>query len=196
MPGFKISGSETDSSNAFHAPVNPQGDFLRANRWTIVRMFNTAGNNESKNIFYAKSVDLPERTVEIEDITTPGGTYKFAKSVKYGDLKITFYGTSNLVEFLNGIITGAGNISGVHNKSKGILDFNKYFNTIDIVQHRGDITEGHDVKYKFFNCVPINISHEQLTYTSSEVYSITITFALSHYTRGVNGESPDKDSGE
>jgi hypothetical protein len=165
MPGFNIMGG---------GPIDPNvggSDFLRTHRWRISGLLGVS--YFTNNLVYAKTVDLPDKTFETEEIKTMGGTYEFAKQAKYGDLKINFYGTKELLNELESLA------DEVHTQEDGVKDFNEYMKNISLDL---DVGDGNPIQYTFNNSFITKISYDQLTYVTSDVFSITATFAVGFYT--------------
>lgn len=175
MPGFRIDGSGS--------PADPNiggGDLLRVHRWRIDRLLDK--DFSTPPFVYAKTVDLPDKTYEVEEIKTMGGSYKFAKQTRYGDLKVNFYGTNKLADELENLA------EQVHTEADGLKDFNDYMGTINLTFYDGSGEENENsVQYTFNNCFIINVSYDQLTYMTSDIFSITATFAVGFYTVSASG---------
>lgn len=161
MPGFNISNN---------GGPNPKRETLRAHRWTIFTFLNEPVSDDSV-LKIAREVQLPERLVDSLSIKTIGATYKFAKQVGYGNLGITWYGTTELVRLLE------EKMDEIHTDTSGLGDFNEYMGRIII--GLSTVDEGFD--YEFENCYIEKISKDQLNYSSSDIWAITADIALTSY---------------
>jgi hypothetical protein len=100
MPGFNIGGGDNNE------PSNT-AELNRAHRWRIVSL----GENliDGDMLLFAKTLQLPGFTVEEEVITSAAIKYKFAKTVNWEDVAISFYDTVGLfpalIEWQNKVYT-------------------------------------------------------------------------------------------
>lgn len=158
MPGFKIDGKGGDPSAA------PSTDLFRDHRFKLTTFMGMNATQEP--FYYVKDVDLPEKSIEVLEIKCPGATYKFAKSVSYTDLKLTFYGTQGLAEKIKELE------DHVHKTDTGIGDFNEYLKEIELQMYDGE--ESNMITFKFKGCWISNTQWGSLSYGSSELKLITV----------------------
>ncbi len=165
MPGFMIDGQGGKVS------ASPDSDMMRDHRFKLVTLMGDDATNLPLALI--KDVDLPEKTIEVLEIKCPGTTYKFAKSVTYGDLKLTFYGTKDLIEKIKSYE------EEVHTKDEGVKDFNGYQKDIEFQMYDGE--ESPLVNFKFKDCWLAGSSWGNVSYGSSEIKMITLVFKCNYY---------------
>jgi len=181
MPGFVIEGNEQKNSLA-----GAKSEWLRTHRFVITEFFNL---DVSKNpeFLAVRDISLPDKEIRSFDILAPGTTYKFAKSVTYGDLRINFYGSNKLLTDINKLHDEA------HNLEEGIGDFDKYMGQVKFrIFSSSDRSQY--VQYKYYNAWVSNVIHGQVTYGASEIKDIgvNIKFSFFEVTRQLkNGEEED-----
>jgi len=168
MPGFVINGT---GGPAITIPNS--GDWLRSNRFVLTSFFGKAPSSNGFGYLYAlKSVQLPSKVIKELEIEGLGTTYKFAKSVSYDDLKMTFYGCWELLDYLYGIS------NKIHTEETGISDFDIYKGIIELVMYE---TNKIAINFKYVGAWINNIDHGQVSYGSSEIQEITVNIKYDYY---------------
>lgn len=161
MPGFNIGGggSGNDPSNTV--------ELNRAHRWRIVSL----GENliDGNMLLFAKTMQLPGFTVEEEVITSAAIKYKFAKTVNWEDVSISFYDTVGLfpmlVEWQNKVYT----------EDAGIQPANSYKLESRLAQT--DNT-GEDInQFTLHGSWPKSLTHSPLSYESSDIKMIDLVLS-------------------
>ena len=165
MPGFMINGL---GGKLGAAPFN---DVLRDHRFKITTFMGIRADETP--FIQVKDIDLPEKIIEVLEIKCPGTTYKFAKSVNYGDLKVVLYGTIELVEKLKTLE------DKIHTVDDGIGDFNKYLDDVIIEMYDGQ--ESTQVTFTCKGCFVHNVSWGNLSYGSSELKLVTVILKCNFY---------------
>lgn len=165
MPGFMIDGRGGKVS------ASPDSDLLRDHRFKLVTFMDKDASQLPLALI--KDVDLPEKVVETLEIKCPGTTYKFAKSVSYGDLKLTFYGTKELATLFKELE------EKVHTTKNGIADFDEYLKEVGFQMYDGEGSEL--VNFKFKGCWISNTQWGACSYGSSEIKLITIIVKCNYY---------------
>lgn len=190
MPGFIInnSGGVADPNPANHT------DWLRNHRFSLLNFFGQLPPTANKEFLMLKDVTLPDKTISELAIKTPGTTYKFAKQVSYTDLKMTFYGSAALLTKCLQLGDKA------HDLTSGIGDFDDYKGQVtfminedgEAVDPKTTIGGGNQtgIKYDYHGAWISNVNHGQLTYTSSDIKSITVTIKFDFFevTHGGTGD--------
>ena len=166
MPGFKINGQGTGPDGS------PSIELLKDHRFTLTEFLGMDGTQDP--FIQLKEVTLPEKVVETLEIKCPGTTYKFAKSVNYTDLVLSFYGTSGLIDKIEELE------NKVHTVDSGIGDFNTYLGDVTLNFTDG---EGSPLSILLFsNCFLSNTKFGDVSYGSSEIKLITLTLKCNYYT--------------
>lgn len=184
MPGFKIGGIGD-------GPENTIGSLLHEHRWLIGQLGPIfVGANSG---IWAKEVTLPTSVIERQEILGGLLVYKFAKSVKWEDVTITFYDTQNLYPELckwkEGIYTNKSGIK-THKPGDG-KDGYKAITIIDLLDGTGKSLKN----IKLHNSWPSNIDEGRISYESSEIKLLTITLAYDWATIAKCGDGIDDPDG-
>lgn len=188
MPGFNISGNNGPSAKT---PSGGNRDWLRSHRFRLIKLFDEDvrfGND----LIYLKDVTIPSKSVADLKITTPGTTYKFAKSADYSDLKLTFYGTEASYRKLLEMADNEKG-EGPHSLGEGLGDYHKYKGEITfrlysvgmegVTTRRVFIPEdGAGIEYTFSNAWIADVSVGQVSYGSNDLKEIEVIIKIDYYT--------------
>lgn len=185
MPGFVIGGEGGPARTS----LGPNRDWLRSHRFQLVNFFgqkavsSTADASDSAPEFVmVKDVVMPDKKMSMLKVKTPGTTYSFASQAEYTDLKITFYGSRAL-------LTKCYQMADkVHNTREGLRDYHQYkgelvFRLFDHFTRPFSIAgltvpipvTASGIEYSYKNAYISHVQHGQVSYTSSEIMSITAT---------------------
>ena len=98
MPGFRVSGISgtfggAEKQAATAGPPSTR-DYHYSYTWQVLEL---VGNYEYLLVTTIKDTTLPTFTVTTETAQGASLEYKFAKSVSYDDVKVTFYDTVGLL---------------------------------------------------------------------------------------------------
>ncbi len=161
MPGFNIgSGNVGDPS--------PNAEVHRAHRWRIESLGEL--QDSSNNFLYAKTLQLPNFSVDEETHIGASVKYKFAKVINWEDVTVTFYDVIGLYEQL----FGWQNL--VFTPNEGIKSADIYKKESRFVQTDGKGDQA-GPRYILKNSWPKTISHSPLSYESSEIKLITLVLS-------------------
>jgi hypothetical protein len=161
MPGFNIQGSGNNSPNHLV-------EFHRAHRW-IIEALGTEPT-QPKERLYAQSIQLPSVTFEEEKIKSGAAVeYKIAKKASWQDFTIKFYDVYGLYKLFD---TWQ---KKVWNADAGIGRANDYKSDVILVLTDGEGKEKQ--KYTAFGAYPKSITHGDLSYASSDVKLLTVTYS-------------------
>ena len=121
-------------------------------------------------LLFAKSVQLPGFNIEEEMVHGSAIKYKFAKTVNWDDVLITFYDTSGILEGLKQWQ------ERVWTPELGIQPAGKYKGTATFNLTGGSVS---DTGFTFIlkNCWPKSIKHGLLSYDNSEIKVIELTLS-------------------
>lgn len=173
MPGFNIGGGQSSDPSS-----TLKSDAHRAHRWQIESLGEL--QDSSRVFLYAKTLQLPNFSVEEETYVGASVKYKFAKVVNWEDVTVSFYDVFGLYEQLiswqNMVFT----------PSEGIKSANEYKK-----ESRFQMTDGRGSpagpKYILKNSWPKTISHSPLSYESSEIKLLTIVLSYDFADIQLNG---------
>jgi hypothetical protein len=173
MPGFNISGAGTGADIAKDWPSNRE-DIARIHRFAIEKL-GPIEEKDAKLLNFVKSISLPTVDFEIEEVKGAAINYKFAKTVLYGDVVVTFYDITGVLEKL------VKWQSQVYNPDGG-LGYSSpdtgYKQESRIIVTDGDGFELYNIK--MFGSWPKQIQHADLTYESSDLKIVEITLACDY----------------
>jgi hypothetical protein len=162
MPGFNIQGSGTGSN------PNHKVEFHRVHRWIIEDLGTASGGDPLR--LYAQSVQLPSLTFDEEKIKSGASiTYKIAKKANWQDFTIKFYDVYGLYKLFD---TWQKRI---WNQDTGIGRADQYKRSVILLLTDGEGNEKQ--KYTAFGAYPKSITHGDLSYASSEVKLLTVTYS-------------------
>lgn len=174
MPGFRVG---TTGGNNDTYGISKSDQFRYTYTWQIESLQGeTSGRDASKYLVYARDVSLPAFNVSIERHVGSSLEYKFAKSVSFDDVKITFYDSEGLYKKLNEWRRSVYDINdGIKTaseyKKESII---KVFSPTFGQQGNRD-TEDDSYSYRLQGSWPSVIRHGDLTYTSSDVKIVEVT---------------------
>jgi len=181
MPGFNIGGNGSGPSNLIR--------LHREHRWEIMDLGIPAGvsgvaqpggrsgtiarspSQHTRNAtkFYAKTLQLPSLSFENEEVKGAGHKYKFAREADWDDVTVTFYDTFGLYQqfktWQDLIWTPENGI--------GLADIYKGHPSFALIDEQGKRIQRYNLKGAY----PRKISHGDLSYTSSEVKLLSVTFS-------------------
>lgn len=160
MPGFNIGGGGDGPDSKLELLFN--------HRWIIEQL----GPISRDQLIIARDLMLPDLKIERQEIN--GGTiiYKFAKSVKWDDVQVTFYDDGNILneirDWLELVYTNDEGIKS-HAPSGGYKQECKF----KLLGGEGKAINTIVLK----NAWPVSVSQGKLTYTNSDIKLITLTLA-------------------
>ncbi len=171
MPGFKITGGTAEATESAQSTA----EFHRSHRWSIVSIGfpsavagQTGSRDESPRLF-AKSLKLPVLQFDEELVLGGSSYYTFAKAAAWQSAEVTFYdvfGLFNLLAQWQQLIWSPANGLNVADIYKGNPQF-------DLLDGAGTAV----LSFKMTGAWPKAISHGEMSYTSSEIKSVTLNYA-------------------
>lgn len=164
MPGFNIGGGSAEDPSSTK-------ETHRSHRWRI----ETLGElqDSSRNFLYAKTLQLPNFTVDEEIYIGASVKYKFAKSVNWEDVTISFYDVFGLYEQ----VIGWQNL--VYTPSEGVKSAESYKKETRLVMIGGNGQQT-GPRYVLKNSWPKSVSHSPLSYESSEIKLLTVVLSYDY----------------
>lgn len=175
MPGFIIKSRNNEKH------VDSRKEYFYSYTWDIQSLFgdtfgDTLANNNPVRIGL-KECTLPTFTVNKETVEGAHIEYKFAKSVSWEDVSVTWYDVDGLYKSILSWRSSVWNADNI-----GLRQASEYKKTTTINSYvgsyLGDPASMPYQKYELANSWPSSIKYGDLTYTSSEVkfVSVTITY--------------------
>lgn len=173
MPGFAVSGG-------INGPFGGQGqewagsstrEFIYTYTWQIMNLMDRNVNisGPESALIYAKEMTLPTFSVGIENHQGASLEYKFAKSVSWDDIKITFYDSVGMINILRSWR------QQVWTADQGLLQADEYKKESEIDVLTPSWIPETATTWRLFGSWPSTIRHGDLTYTSSDVKIVEIT---------------------
>lgn len=192
MPGFHISGEESWENDQFspraHGAGTSVADLARTYRWYLESL-DWPGNNidpqlgnvhshEALKTFL--SMDLPSVRVKEQQVLGFSIPYKFAKSVDFGDIDITFYDLYDRGETTQDIIEQWLHV--VWNPYDGLGNgyARAYKGKLQAVEIDNDGSE--KARFVLWNAWPKGIKPTQMAMDKNDIKKISVTFAYDWYT--------------
>ncbi len=166
MPGFMYLGqSDYDPSHS----MGGKRDIHRLHRWRIDTLI---GEGVSDFRMYAKSIGLPSISFDVENGPGASMDYKFASKATFEDVNVIFYDVDGLYKKLEEMKSKVWTPSrgvGLANDYKGVSTF--------ILQ----TSEDESLKFSLINSWIKSLSHDVLTYDSSEFKMVTVGLSYDWY---------------
>lgn len=165
MPGFSVMGVGGLAGD-MQGPTSFQ-EYLHNYTWEIFQLF----GESNKLLINAKDVTPPAFTVGIENNQGASLEYKFAKSISYDDVKVTFYDVVGFIKVIKQwremVWTPASGLK--------LADDYKKESRINVYPPTFEPQDGYSWILK--GSWPSVIRHGDLTYTSSDVKIVEVTVA-------------------
>jgi len=170
MPGFRVNGYSGTfggaEKSATTAGPPATREYYYSYTWQIVEL---VGNFEYLMITSVKDVTLPTFTVATENVQGASLDYKYAKSVSYDDVKVTFYDTEGLLPILKAWK------ESVWTPDQGLKVANEYKKTSKINAFTPQWDKDTTQSFTLIGSWPSLIRHGELTYTNSDVKVVQVT---------------------
>ena len=164
MPGFIIGGQP--GGEGAREPANTV-ETLRAHRWKIVNLNDEISGDVFGPDIIAESLQLPNVDIEVQEVKGALITYKFAKSVRWDDVTVTFYDTAKLLPRLIEEWRDK-----VYTNEKGIRPHKGY--KVDAAFELLDGAGNSQLKVTLKNSWIRRIMHGPLSYASSDIKIVTL----------------------
>lgn len=167
MPGFNITGSS--GNNQPDHRLSSVKDTHRSHRWKVSYI---VGNDLKDFYVYAKTIGLPDISIEHENILSGSLEYQFPKSVKWEDVTVSFYDVYGIYNVLTDMF------GKMWTPETGMRPADEFMDDsiFELVDGYGNIVD----RFTLINSWLKSISHGQLTYESNDIKLISITIAYTH----------------
>lgn len=170
MPGFIVNNFGGDRKTGVPATASYYYTYL----WSIDQIFTDHTSPIQINntaLVHAKSMTLPSFVVSKDVLLGGSLEYKFAKSVSYDDVKITWYDTIGLLDILRGWR------KSIWDPKTGLAPYGDYKRMTVQRQYLSDDqgATSDDVTYRLHGSWPSDIRYGELTYTNSDVKMVEVT---------------------
>lgn len=162
MPGFSVNSIGIGPT----ANVRPYYKYT----WELITIFGeTIGstpNGDKLPLIYIKEASLPSYDIEKEEVQGASLTYKFAKSIKWNDIKLIWYDTVGMAKKLRDWR------SNVWTPEDGFKAPAEYKRNSILKSMTYDWNEPNN--WSLINCWPQSIKAGDLTYAESEIKVIDL----------------------
>ncbi len=170
MPGFIVNAIGAGGGNVGGMPgkKNPQAtqEYYLVFTWEIPTLFEGATDGP---LIHLRDATLPTFTAEEDSILAASLNYKWAKGIRWDDIKVSWYDTQGLIGIMKkwrqSVWTQSDGLKvGGHYKKESQLDYY--------------LPDGSGVvSWRLINSWPKVIKHGEMTYTNSEVKLVEVTIA-------------------
>ena len=163
MPGFIISGRDNNNGTSQRSDK----EYYTSYSWYVpILLSKSYSGSEYEKIISLKDATLPTYTVNKKSATTQV-EYKFADSVSFEDVSLTWYDTEGFFVELKSWrdMVWKPDYIGIRQASEYKRD-----TMISVFRSGGKM-----VNHTLYNSWPSGIKHSDLTYTSSDIKLVTVT---------------------
>jgi hypothetical protein len=172
MPGFQV----TSPNGAFGGqagiggPSSNRTEYFYTYTWEI---FNLFGNNVEVNsaLIHLRDLTLPTFTANTDSYTASSLEYKWAKSVVWEDIKVSWYDTKGLLAIVKNWR------QTVWTPTEGLKVGGDYKRMSELDVHLPTWNDLDRIRWRLYNSWPKVIKHGELTYTNSDVKLVEVTIA-------------------
>lgn len=162
MPGFKLGLDKGEEGTPL--PAKPVYSYT----WKMISM--PSSGSSIPDTVYLRELVLPEYNINTQEAQGASSKYKYAESISWNDSKVTFYDTDELHTYLEQIK------ANVWSPETGIQMASKYKFDSSIEQYFAD-DQTLARTWTLHGSWIRGIARSNLTYTQSEVHSVTVTLA-------------------
>lgn len=155
-----------------------QKEYFYTYTWDIDNILESSPNIINIIKIGLKDCTLPTFTVSKETIEGANIEYKFAKSITWEDVTVAWYDVEGLYEVILEWRKSIWDAGDTDQNIGGLQQADKYKKNTVINSYIGSHLGGFSSKYQKYTLVnswPSSIKYGDLTYTSSEVKSVTVT---------------------
>jgi len=174
MPGFN--GTKPASG-----PSNKADTSLRSYRWHIEQLGDIRLGNVTRQ---AKECTFPGFQIGIEEFKSRSAlVYKFAESVDWKDVTVTFYDTQEVYQQIDTWY------KRIWSPTEGLAPAENYKrDSIFVATNNLGITQE---RFTLRNSFPINVDHGNLSYESNEMKVLTVTLVYDFALFGAEAAAAD-----
>ena len=170
MPGFAVAPENVNFND--NNPLAPsRADYYYTYTW-YAPVIQGWGVSDAQSLIHLKEASLPTYTANVEKYIGGSVEYKFAKSVSWDDIKLSWYDTVGLLPVIREWRMR------VWSPAYGLRSANEYkaLTTLTCFLPNGD----REYSYLLYGSWPSSIKHGDLTYSNSDVKSIDVTLTYDY----------------
>jgi hypothetical protein len=172
MPGFLISPTGFAPVGGSTPTAWGQEEFYYTYTWEIIDLFEDFENGPiARPIVYLKDLTMPTFTGNTDSYLGASIEYKWAKSIVWEDVKVSWYDTKGLINVIKRWR------ERVWNSTDGLRQSDDYKRESQLDVHLPTWNDADAVKWRLYNSWPKIIKHGDLTYTNSDVKLVEVTVA-------------------
>jgi hypothetical protein len=166
MPGFNI-GDKSDATAQITSKVN----YYYTYTWEITRLFDTSYTNQGSAdpVIMLRDMTLPTFSTSVDKYLGASVDYKWAKSVSWDDVKLTWYDSEGMIDIIEGWRRS------IWTDDDGLRPGAQYKKTSILSYFLPDYTSR--VNWYLYNSWPTQIRSGELTYTNSDIKIVEATVA-------------------
>lgn len=178
MPGFAIQGLGGGGGVGRSGGLSGRREYYYNYFWEIENLFETKNFTKYEELISLKEMTLPSFSVNKDTYIGASLEYKFAKSVTWEDVKVTWYDSKRLLshvkEWRKAVWTAEGGLQmpGEYKKES--------------ILHTFLPTGKSENTWTLYNSWPSQIRYGDLTYTSSDVKLVEVTITYDWAEEGVD----------
>ena len=163
MPGFVVNAE--GGAGIASAPENTE--YYYTYTWEIEQIISDVPSGQRSHLVNVKEMTLPVFTTTKETVMGASLEYKFAKSVNWDDVKITWYDTAGMLATIKQWR------ETIWDQEYGIATVDTYKQESRLTTYLPDYTAVN--RWVLMNSWPSQIKHGDLTYTSSDIKIVEVT---------------------
>jgi hypothetical protein len=169
MPGFAVA-EFTDRMKA-NSQATSRANYYYNYTWYVPSIL-TNVNERNTSLIHLKEATLPSFTVNVEKYVGGSMEYKYAKSVSWDDIKLSWYDTEGLLQYVRRWR------ESVWSSQYGLRPAAEYQFTTDLVSYLPN--GGGEQGWRLESSWPSSIKYGDLTYSSSDIKAVEITLAYDY----------------
>ena len=171
MPGFMVkTQSSTVGGGVGSQSPNADTEYYYSYTWEIFHLFEDINPSRlDPTLIHARDISLPTFTANMDSLVGASLEYKWAKSVVWEDIKITWYDVRGLIDIMSKWR------KRIWSQDKGLQVASEYKKLSAINVYDSTWDSGNMIEWKLINSWPKMIKHGELTYTQSDVKLVEVT---------------------
>ncbi len=166
MPGFNI-GEKSDATKQ----ITSKAKYYYTYTWEITQLFDTQYTDQAAAdpVIMLRDMTLPTFSTSVDKYLGASVEYKWAKSVSWDDVKLTWYDSDGMLDVIEGWR------KSIWTEDGGLRPGGSYKKTSTLSFFLPDYTRR--VNWFLYNSWPSQIRSGELTYTNSDIKIVEATVA-------------------
>ena len=184
MPGFNI-GDNSDAAKNIDSTVK----YYYTYTWEITELFDAqyTDQGEENPVIMLRDMTLPTFSTGVDKYLGSSVEYKYAKSVSWDDVKLTWYDSDGMISIIEGWRRSIWSDSGTTTTRGGLRPGGEYKKR-SILSYFLPNYSGR-VNWYLYNSWPSQIRSGELTYTNSDIKIVeaTVTYDWASGVKSIDG---------